>query len=154
MHLSEKAVDPPGQARPDLDIFLDYARRMDFRDKDGEPLPPWTRRRGGVRGVEAVQRRPALRLHRPELRQAARRAAASNGPATTSTPTAPNGSTPTARSGPHPDYCETYGKDLITGAPVEPTEYRALNPDGKAILKAAEYLPPHELPERGLPVRR
>lgn len=42
MHLSEKAVDPPGSARPDLDIFLDYARRMDFRDKDGQPFPPWT----------------------------------------------------------------------------------------------------------------
>ncbi len=27
---------------------------------------------------------------------------------------------------------------------MEPTEYRALNPDGKAIVKAAEYLPPHE----------
>jgi anaerobic selenocysteine-containing dehydrogenase len=41
VHLSEKAIEPPGQARPDLDIFLDYARRMDFRDKDGQPLPPW-----------------------------------------------------------------------------------------------------------------
>ena len=30
MHLSEKAVEPPGQARPDLDIFLDYAARMGF----------------------------------------------------------------------------------------------------------------------------
>ena len=31
-------------ARPgarDLDIFLDYARRMDFRDKDGRPLVSW-----------------------------------------------------------------------------------------------------------------
>jgi predicted molibdopterin-dependent oxidoreductase YjgC len=42
VHISEKAIDPPGQARPDLDIFLDYARCMDFRDKDGRPLPPWT----------------------------------------------------------------------------------------------------------------
>src|SRR4051794_19383955 len=41
VHLSDKAVDPPGEARPDLDIFLDYARRMDFRDKDGGPLPAW-----------------------------------------------------------------------------------------------------------------
>ena len=41
VHLSEKAVEPPGSARPDLDIFLDYARRMDFRDKDGAPLLPW-----------------------------------------------------------------------------------------------------------------
>jgi predicted molibdopterin-dependent oxidoreductase YjgC len=44
----------------------------------------------------------------------------------------------------HPDYCESYGRDLVTGAPVEPTEYKALNPQGKAVIKAAEYLPPHE----------
>lgn len=43
-----------------------------------------------------------------------------------------------------PDYCEAYGKDLITGAPLEPTEYRAMNAYGKAIIKAAEYVPPHE----------
>ena len=41
VHLSERAVDPPGQARSDLDIFLDYARRMDFRDLDGSPLVTW-----------------------------------------------------------------------------------------------------------------
>src|SRR5690606_6646433 len=38
VHLSEKAVDPPGEARADLDVFIDYARRMDLRDRDGEPL--------------------------------------------------------------------------------------------------------------------
>lgn len=41
VHHSDKAVDPPGEAKPDLDIFLDYARRMDFQDKDGGPLIPW-----------------------------------------------------------------------------------------------------------------
>ncbi|VBA35445.1 Nitrate reductase [Mycobacterium innocens] len=42
VHLSETAVEPPGFARSDLDIFLDYARRMDFRDRDGQPLVWWT----------------------------------------------------------------------------------------------------------------
>jgi anaerobic selenocysteine-containing dehydrogenase len=37
VHISEQAIDPPGSARPDLDIFLDYAQRMDFRDRDGAP---------------------------------------------------------------------------------------------------------------------
>src|SRR5256885_10633252 len=41
VHLSEKAVDPPGEARADLDIFLDYAHRMDFRNRSGQPLVPW-----------------------------------------------------------------------------------------------------------------
>ena len=30
VHLAEKAVDPPGEARSDLDIWVDYARRMGF----------------------------------------------------------------------------------------------------------------------------
>jgi anaerobic selenocysteine-containing dehydrogenase len=41
VHLTEKAVDPPGEARADLDIFLDYARRMGFRTRSGGPLIPW-----------------------------------------------------------------------------------------------------------------
>src|SRR5690606_21502988 len=41
VHLAEKAVEPPGEARADLDIFLDYARRMDFRDRDDRPLIKW-----------------------------------------------------------------------------------------------------------------
>src|SRR5256885_3641987 len=42
VHLCEKAVDPPGDARPDMDIFLDYARRMGFSDRDGAPLVKWS----------------------------------------------------------------------------------------------------------------
>jgi anaerobic selenocysteine-containing dehydrogenase len=42
VHLSEKAVDPPGEARPDMDIFRDYAERMGFKDKDGAPLVKWS----------------------------------------------------------------------------------------------------------------
>ncbi len=41
VHISHKAVDPPGEARPDFEIFLDFARRMDFHDKDGAPLIKW-----------------------------------------------------------------------------------------------------------------
>jgi ferredoxin-nitrate reductase len=41
VHLSERAVAPPGEARSDLDIWLDYARRMGFTDRSGRPLPSW-----------------------------------------------------------------------------------------------------------------
>lgn len=37
VHLSEKAVEPPGEAKPDLDIFLDFARRMGFEERTGSP---------------------------------------------------------------------------------------------------------------------
>jgi predicted molibdopterin-dependent oxidoreductase YjgC len=36
--LLQKAIDPPGEARSDLDIFIDFAERMNLRDMDGEPL--------------------------------------------------------------------------------------------------------------------
>jgi len=42
VHLSEKAVDPPGEARADFDILVDYARRLNLRDKDGAPLVKWS----------------------------------------------------------------------------------------------------------------
>jgi ferredoxin-nitrate reductase len=38
-----------------------------------------------------------------------------------------------------PADCETYGHDLVTGAPISSESYRARNPAGGAILRAAEY---------------
>ena len=73
VHLSERAVDPPGEARPDLDIFLDYARRMDFRDRDGEPLIKWHDPESAFEAWKACSKRPAVRLLRAHLRPAARR---------------------------------------------------------------------------------
>src|ERR671929_240960 len=49
VHISHKAIDPPGEARSDLDIFLDYGRRMDFRDKDGAPLVKWADAEGAFK---------------------------------------------------------------------------------------------------------
>jgi anaerobic selenocysteine-containing dehydrogenase len=41
VHLQEQAVEPPGQARSDLAIWVDYARRLGLTDKDGNALPAW-----------------------------------------------------------------------------------------------------------------
>ncbi|RSD11919.1 molybdopterin oxidoreductase family protein [Amycolatopsis eburnea] len=145
VHLSEKAVEPPGQARPDLDILLDYARRMDFRDKDGAPLPSW---HDAESAFEAWKRATAGRpcdytgLSYAKLRE-------TSGVQWPCNEENPDGAERLYADGKffaQPDYCESYGRDLITGAPMEPDEYRAMNPDGKAMLKAAEYLPPHEEP--------
>jgi anaerobic selenocysteine-containing dehydrogenase len=143
VHLSDKAVDPPGEARPDLDIFLDFAARMDLRDKDGQPLVRWT---DSESAFAAWQRCSAGRpcdytgLSYDLLR-------GGSGVQWPCTADAPKGTERLYTEGDFfakPDDCESYGRDLITGASVEETEYRALNPDGKAVLKAAEYLPPHE----------
>ncbi|MEV0980046.1 nitrate reductase [Streptomyces sp. NPDC049915] len=142
VHLSEKAVEPPGEARPDLDIFLEYARRMDFRDKDGGPLITW---HDPESAFAAWQRCSAGRLcDYTGLSYDRLRAGGVQWPCT---PDHPEGTARLYTDGfpfAHPEACESFGKDLVTGATMEPVEYRSLNPDGKALIKAAEYVPPHE----------
>ncbi len=46
VHLNRKAIEPPGEAKSDLEIFLDFARRMGFLDKDGARLIKWTNSEG------------------------------------------------------------------------------------------------------------
>ena len=65
-------------------------------------------------------------------------AAASNDRATNKIPTGTERLYADGKFWAHPDYCEAFGKDLVTGAPLEPAEYRAMNAYGKAIIKAAE----------------
>lgn len=146
VHLSDRAVTPPGEARPDLDIFLDYAARMDFRDKDGGPLVTWHDPRSAF---EAWQRCSAGRPcdYTGLSYEMLRRGTGIQWPVNTKAPGGTERLYTDGVSWAHPDLCEDYGKDLVTGAAQGPVEYRSLNPDGKAMLKAAEYLPPHELPD-------
>ena len=150
VHLSEKAVDPPGEARPDLDIFIDYARRLDLRDKDGAPLVKWATPEEAFEAWKDCSRgRPCdySGMTYDMLR-------AGSGIQWPCNAEHPQGSERMYIDGAfwaHPDDCESYGRDLITGTPAEATEYKALNPEGKAMLKAAEYLPPHEIPSSEYP---
>ncbi|MFC8012371.1 molybdopterin oxidoreductase family protein [Streptomyces cinereoruber] len=150
VHLSEKAVEPPGGARPDLDVFLDYARRMDFRDKDGGPLVTW---HDPESAFEAWKRCSAGRpCDYTGLTYAMLRGG--SGVQWPVNERAPGGTERLYADGvdwAHPDVCENYGKDLVTGAADGAAEYRALNPDGKAVIKAAAYLPPHEGPSEEYP---
>ena len=43
-----------------------------------------------------------------------------------------------------PELCEDYGHDIQTGATFSEADFKALAPQGRAILKAAEWTPPHE----------
>ncbi|SDE37141.1 molybdopterin oxidoreductase family protein [Auraticoccus monumenti] len=145
VHLSEKAVEPPGEARPDLDILLDYARRLDLRDKDGDPLVKWTTPEEAFEGwKECTRGRPCdyTGLSYDKLRGGS----GIQWPCNDEHPDGTEHIYVDGRFWSDPSYCESYGKDLVTGAPVSPTEYKALNPEAKAVIKAAEYLPPHEVP--------
>ncbi|MFM6852206.1 MAG: molybdopterin oxidoreductase family protein [Terrabacter sp.] len=151
VHLSEKAVEPPGEARSDLAIFVDFARRMGLQDKDGAPLVKWrTPQEAFDAWRECSRGRPCdySALSYEKLR--------GGGVQWPCTDAAPDGTERLYAGGvfwASPQDCETYGRDLETGAPLEAKDYKALNPFGRAVIKAADYRPPHEMPDDEHPLQ-
>lgn len=151
VHISHQAIEPPGEARSDFDIFLDYARRMDFRDKDGAPLIKWTTPEECFEAWKECSRgRPC-----DYTGMSYAKLTGGSGIQWPCNQKYPDGTPHLYTDGVFNtsyDYCETYGHNLTTGAEVEPVEYRANDPKGKAILKASDYQPPYEEPDEAYPL--
>jgi anaerobic selenocysteine-containing dehydrogenase len=152
VHLSEKAVEPPGHARPDLDIFRDYARRLDLRDRDGNPLIHWD---DAESAFEAWKNASAGRpcdytgLTYQMLR-------------------GPSG-IPWPVNAQHPDgcerlysdgisfaaahKCESYGKDPVTGAPTEPDAVPGRQPGRQGPAQGRRVRAAERNPQRAVPLR-
>jgi ferredoxin-nitrate reductase len=150
VHLSERAVEPPGEAKSDLEVFLEYARRMDFRDRDGEPLIKWNDPESTFEAWKECSRgRPCdyTGLSYDKLR-------GGSGVQWLCNDEHPDGTERLYADGnfnTETDYCEAYGRDLLTGAESTEMEHSALAPAGRAFLLAAEYQPPHEQPREEYP---
>jgi len=153
VHISHKAVDPPGEARSDFDIFVDYSRRMDFRDKDGNPLltSTWQTTEDGFNAWrECTRGRPCdyTGLGYAKL-------TGGSGIQWPCNEQYPDGKTHLYENGVFNtdiDYCEDYGHDLETGTPRSKDDYKLIDPKGKAFLKSIDYEPPHEEPDEQYPL--
>jgi anaerobic selenocysteine-containing dehydrogenase len=150
VHISHKAVEPPGEARADLDIFLDYAQRMGFKDKDGAPLIKWkTPEEAFEAWKECSRGRPCdyTGLSYAKLSEG-------GGIQWPCNEQHPNGTKHLYTDGvfnTDVNYCETFGHDLDTGAANTLDQYKTFDPKGKAFIKALDYEPPHELPDEDFP---
>jgi anaerobic selenocysteine-containing dehydrogenase len=151
VHLSHKAVEPPGEARSELDIFLDYARRMEFKDKDGAPLIKWSNPEEAFEAWKNCSRgRPCdyTGLTYAKLSEG-------SGIQWPCNEQHPDGTRHLYTDGVFNtdlDYCETYGHDLDTGGAITRDEYIMKDPKGKAFIKAADYREPHEVPDESYPL--
>ena len=150
VHLSDKAIDPPGESKSDLDIFLDYAQRMEFKNKDGGPLIKWKHAEEVFEGWKECSRgRPCdyTGITYEKLRS-------KGGIQWPCNEANPDGSRHLYTDGHFHtalEDCETFGHDLDTGAAATKEEYKGKDPKGKAFIKAADYIPPHELPDKTYP---
>lgn len=140
VHLSHKAVEPPGECRADLQIFLDYAHRMDFRTKDDKPLMPWNT------SEEVFEAWKSISKGRPCDYSAMTydKLTGGSGIQWPCNEEHPFGKERLFEDGvffTDVEVCESYGHDLETGTPYSKDHYLAMNPAGRAILKACDYKP-------------
>jgi ferredoxin-nitrate reductase len=121
VHLSEKAVEPPGEARPDMEIFRDYAERMGFTDRDGAPLIKWS---SPEQAFEAWKECSRGRLcdYTGITYSRLRQKHDIQWPCNDDRPDGTERLYTEADFWAAPERCESYGRDLLTGASLEPVE--------------------------------
>jgi anaerobic selenocysteine-containing dehydrogenase len=150
VHICHKAVEPPGEAKSDFDIFVEVARRLDARDKDGQPILNWRTTEDAFNAWKECSRgRPCdySGLSYAKLSEG-------SGIQWPCNETFPNGCERLYTDhvfNTSADTCELYGHDLTTGAAVTPEYYKAHDPKGRAKIKTAEYVPPPEEPDEDYP---
>lgn len=150
VHITQKAVDPPGEAKSDFAIWVDFARRMEFKDKDGAPLIKWTKPEEAFEGWKACSKGRPCDYSGMSYEKLLRK----NGIQWPCNETYPDGCERLYTDGvfhTSADDCETYGHDMTTGAEYTPEQYKAADPQGRAFLRPASYEPPHEQPDDDYP---
>jgi anaerobic selenocysteine-containing dehydrogenase len=150
VHISHQAIDPPGKARSDLDMLLDYARRMEFRDKDGAPLIKWRAPEEAFEAWKTCSRGRPCDYSGLTYEKLSQRSGI-QWPCNERFPLGAERLYSDHVFNTHADYCETFGHDLTTGAVNTEQEYCARDPRGKAVLHGVDYQPPHEVTDENYP---
>lgn len=151
INILRKAVEPPKGVKSDLEILLDFARRMGLKDKDGQPLI------GYSTPEECFEEWKKVSSGRPcdmtgmtydKLEQ-------HNGLRWPTNDQHPEG-TPRLYSDykfpTYADYAQSYTKDQFSGRPLSHDEFVKKEANGRAILHATRYLPPTEQPNKDYPM--
>jgi len=152
VHISHKAVEPPGEAKSDLQIFLDYGKRMGFKDKDGSDLLPWTN------SEEVFEAWKKLSKGRPCDYSGLSYEKLTGGsgiqwPCNEDNPFGTERLFSDGKFFTDIDYCESFGHDLETGSYYSKDEYAKFDPAGRAFLKSCHYIPSPEEPNEEYPLR-
>ena len=150
--LLRKAVEPPGDARADFDIFVDFARRMNLRDAKGNPLIAYTDQEGAFDEWREVSRGTIPDYSGMTYRKLEER----GGIQWPCNDDHPDG---TVRLYTTPHFptewqiSESYEKDLETGHEHTIEEYRhKRDPRGKAVFVATDYQPPLDTIDEQFPM--
>jgi anaerobic selenocysteine-containing dehydrogenase len=151
VHISQKAVAPPGEARTDMEIFLDFAERLDLRDNDGKPLVKWRTPEGAFEAWKHCSKGTPCDYSGLSYRKLLESPSGIQWPCNERYPDGKARLYEDHVFPTHPDQCIGFGHDIETGAHRSREEYLANDPRGRAVLKAAHYQPPFEAPDDTYP---
>jgi predicted molibdopterin-dependent oxidoreductase YjgC len=138
VNLLLKAIEPPGEARSDFDIFVEVAGRLGFKDKDGAPLLNFKEPRDAFEEWRRVSKdRPCdysgmtyeLILKKGAVRW----------PCNERFPEGAERLYEDLKFWTGIDECESYGANFLTGNKHTRSDYEHIDPKGKAFLKAVHY---------------
>jgi ferredoxin-nitrate reductase len=138
VNLLLKAVDPPGDARSDFDIFVEVANRLGFKDRVGAPLIPFRKPSEAFDEWRKVSKgRPCdysgmsydLILEMGAVRW----------PCNEHHPRGTERLYEDLKFWTGIDDCEGYGTNFLTGKENTRGEYERIDPKGKAFLKPVHW---------------
>lgn len=151
INVLRKAVEPPAGVKTDLEVLLDFARHMELKDKDGQPLIGYSTPEQCFEEWKTVSRgRPCdmTGITYDRLEQC-------NGLRWPVNEQHPNG-TPRLYSDLRfmtgVDEAQSYTKDQFSGRPLSRDEFAAKQANGRALLHPTHYLPPTEQPNDDYPM--
>lgn len=139
VNLLMQAVDPPGEARSDFDIFVEIAGRIGFKDKDGAPLISFKKPEDAFNEWRRVSAgRPCdysgmtydLLLEMGAIRW----------PCNEKYPKGCTRLSEDLHFWTEAERCQTYGVDFLTSRVTAKDEY--IDPKGKAFLRPAAWRQP------------
>lgn len=151
INILRKAVNPPEGVKSDFNILMEFSRRMEFKDKDGQPLIQYTTPEECFEEFKTVTKgRPCdisgVTYDRLEKENGLR----------WPVPNEQSNGTPRLYTDfkfhTKPNDAQTYGKDQFTGRALSEEEFEDIGANGRAILQPTHYVPPFEQPNDDYPL--
>jgi ferredoxin-nitrate reductase len=138
VNLLLKAVEPPGQARTDLEIFVEVANRLGFKDKNGKPLITFKDSREAFEEWRKVSKgRPCD--YSGMTYELILQMGAVRWPCNEQHPKGSERLYEDLKFWTGIDDCESYGADFLTGNKHTRSDYERIDPKGRAFLKPVHW---------------
>lgn len=138
VNLLLKAVEPPGQARSDFDIFVEVASELGFKDRDGAPLIPFAEPRDAFEEWRKVSKgRPCD--YSGMTYELILQMGAVRWPCNEQHPRGAERLYEDLKFWTGIDECESYGVDFLSGDKNTRADYARIDPKGKAFLRPVQW---------------